>query len=161
MANVFTKKYHRPRITTLRDFGGQDLTKGITLPEIRSPTRISSPHPHGHVHQCNKGTSTYTVWNPNFYRLSQARPDVFNVLRLENFSCGPIVISPKERGRPPNIIYTESTISRISYKDPKRYTGLQDHMKTTRNGYSPQSQPIRGIVPGVIPPEYKPAPGIV
>ncbi|XP_067651030.1 uncharacterized protein [Haliotis asinina] len=150
MANVFTKKYHRPRTTTLRDFGGQDLSRGVTLPEIRSPSCITTP----------QSKSVYTIWNPNFYRPSKAKPDMFNILRWENFSCGPVVISPKERGKPPHIIYTETTISRISYKDPKRYTNLQANTKTTRNGYAPQSKPIRGIVPSVKPPEYKPVTGI-
>ena len=54
MANVFTRKFHRPRTTTLRDFAGYDRKSSPPAPRnprILSPTRRCNPHPTGLVTQ--------------------------------------------------------------------------------------------------------------
>ena len=51
MANVYTKKHHRPRTTTLSHFGPIKPYQPPRLPRILSPTRRCNPHPTGLVYQ--------------------------------------------------------------------------------------------------------------
>ncbi|KAK6176025.1 hypothetical protein SNE40_014390 [Patella caerulea] len=64
-------------------------------------------------------------------------------------------MAPKILGKPPDIQYTENTISRVSFRDPARFKCLNFKLNTTRYGYTPTQVIAKGIVPDLTPPAYR------
>ncbi|XP_074655752.1 uncharacterized protein LOC141909262, partial [Tubulanus polymorphus] len=109
MANVYTKKFHRARTTTLRDFTNK--TETITrLPRILSPTRRINPHPKGLVRQSpyNKDNTAFDIWQPSPITTKTTFPLMIEHLGRVNFSSGPIerlLNAHAPKGIPPEIEY--------------------------------------------------------
>ncbi|ESP04543.1 hypothetical protein LOTGIDRAFT_237300 [Lottia gigantea] len=155
MTNVFTRKSKYPRVTTLADYNGHEAKEVAKLPRLPSATRVGNPHPAGLTYQALTSDVKVSIWNPNFYKYDQRVPNMMEHLDRVNFSCGKLTYAPRRLGKMPNIKYTESTVSRVSYRNPYLLPALDSKMKSTRYGYTPISQQARGIVPDLSPPRYR------
>ncbi|XP_033642868.1 uncharacterized protein LOC117302971 [Asterias rubens] len=163
MANVFTRRYRRPRTTTLTDFScTNDQTKQRSIPRIFSPTRRQNPHSIGLVYQSpyNKDNHTFGIWSPDFNLFRSRFPEMSNHIGTTNWTCcrdsRKVTLPRAPSGKPPEIRYTLDSTSRRSYEEPARaFPQLIDaKQKTTRFGNTPYTctVPARGIVPNVLPP---------
>ncbi|XP_038045484.1 uncharacterized protein LOC119720046 [Patiria miniata] len=164
MANVFTRRYRRPRTTTLSDFScTNDQTKQRAIPRIFSPTRRQNPHSIGLVYQSpyNKENQTFGIWSPDFNLIRSRFPEMFNHIRKTNWTCcrgNKEVSLPRAPSglQTPEIHYTLDSTSRRSYVEPaSAFPQLMDtKQRTTRFGSTPYActVPARGIVPNVLPP---------
>ena len=159
MANVYTRKNHYPRTTTLSDFCGFRETNGPEKPRILSPTRRCNPHPPGLVFQkpYNRDNMSFDIWNPDRVRILSQFPKMANHLESVNFSCGPLrpYPTPSAKKGPPVILYTEDSDNRISFCAPKCdfYPAWRKGINTTRFGNCKRIC-ARGIVPSLDPPSY-------
>ncbi|KAH3821247.1 uncharacterized protein LOC127832414 [Dreissena polymorpha] len=148
MTNVFTRKFHHPRTTTLLDF--RDFRDWRDRPQHRmlSPTRRGNPHPLGLTRQHIPSTSTYLIWHPRPNRQLHKDPEIVQHLRQVNFTCGPMnyVDLDKRNGFLPNIRHTENTVARASYIHPARYGELAPDYSKPRVKRRPEKE-VRRIVP--------------
>ncbi|XP_033727794.1 uncharacterized protein LOC117317098 isoform X2 [Pecten maximus] len=76
-------------------------------------------------------------------------------LRWVNFSCGPLIRHVNELGKAPAVVYTETTTSRVSYRNPNRFPEIQAP-KASRFSHTPPGGPATGIVPNLILSSYQP-----
>ncbi|OWF50916.1 uncharacterized protein LOC110449869 [Mizuhopecten yessoensis] len=157
MANVFTKRTGKPRTTTLSDYGrGFENTKPRFFPRIPSPTRVANPHPPGLRYQLiSQEKPAYGIWHPDLNKISKRIPAMVDHLRWVNFSCGPLIRHVNEMGKAPAVVYTETTTSRVSYRNPSRFPEIQGQ-KASRFSHTPSGGPAVGIVPNLILSRYPP-----
>ncbi|CAH1787047.1 unnamed protein product [Owenia fusiformis] len=150
MSNTFTKKYRRPKTTTLTDFGFKALPC-TELPRIPSPTRRCNPHPTGLVYQnpYNRDGLTFDIWNPDYQKMETSMPSMLPHLMNVNFSSSKVPPCIHKRSHPPKVRYTENSTTRISYRKPVIIADFP-HI-TSRFGFSPDDGPARGIVPNTLP----------
>ncbi|XP_033107575.1 uncharacterized protein LOC117109374 [Anneissia japonica] len=154
MANVFTRKYKRPRTTTFTDFDLSETGPRI-FPRVMSPTRRQNPHSVGLKYQSpyNKDNLTFGIWKPDFNSIQKRLPDMIRHTQVTNWTSGHHGPYISNYGKPPDIHYTLTSTSRSSYQDPLVvFPTLQDKSRVmTRFGHTPCNIG-RGIVPNLLPP---------
>ncbi|XP_072176343.1 uncharacterized protein [Diadema setosum] len=162
MANVFTRRYGKPRTTTFSDFcikKDHPHTRP-KLPRLFSPIRRHNPHSPGLVYQSpyNKDNLTFSIWSPR--TIHKDFENKFSHMQETNWTCRHEVRSnnPLEVGKPPKIRYSISSTSRFSYQDPairmSKWKTTSRPTMPNRFSSNPNTEPVAGIVPNanILPP---------